>query len=343
MSERNFLDRAIGYLSPRTELRRLQARRALDVFSRTAFDGASRGNRTKNWTTTNADVNTTLLGNLQYLRNRSRDLVRNNPWADRAIEVIESNVVGCGIRMQARSPDPKVAALYESLWDAWGEDSVCDADGLLDFYGLQGLVMRTVVESGSCLIRRRKRFASDGLPVPLQLQVLEPDYLDTTRPRIIEPSGNIIVQGVEYDKLGRRVAYWLFEHHPGGTWPLTQAYVSNRVPAEEIIHVFRVERQGQVDGVPWAAPVLMRLRDLDDFEDAELVRQKIAACYVAFEHDMEAPEDPSKLSPDDLASLQQMEPGTRVRLAPGRNVTIATPPSPQGFGPFTQNYLDSSA
>lgn len=344
LTQRNLVDSAIGYFSPRSEFRRMQARNALDLLKRSAFDGASRGNRTKNWTTTNADINTTLLGNLQYLRNRSRDLVRNNPWADRAIEVIESNVVGSGIKPQARSPDPKVAALYEALWAEWAEDDVlCDADGLLDFYGLQGLVMRTVAESGSCLIRRRKRFKNDGLPLPLQIQVLEPDYLDTTRPRIIEPNGNIIVQGVEYDTIGRRVAYWLFEHHPGGTWPLTQGYASNRVPAEEIIHVFRVERQGQVDGIPWASPVLMRLRDLDDFEDAALIQQKIAACYVAFEHDMEAPDDPTKLTSDKRDELEQMEPGTRVRLGPGRDVTIATPPAPQGFGPFTQNFLRSIA
>ncbi|NJL19359.1 MAG: phage portal protein, partial [Bdellovibrionaceae bacterium] len=56
-----------------------------------------------------------------------------------------------------------------------------DADGQLDFAGIQALVARTVVESGECLVRFRLRRPGDGLAIPLQLQVLEPDFLDHTK------------------------------------------------------------------------------------------------------------------------------------------------------------------
>ena len=84
--------------------------------------------------------------------------------------------------------------------------------------------------------------------------------------------------------MGRRVAYWLFSYHPGGVLILNPrgGIVSQPVPADQIMHVYRVLRPGQVRGVPWLAPVMMALRDLDDYCDAERVRKKIEACVTAF-------------------------------------------------------------
>jgi lambda family phage portal protein len=145
---------------------------------------------------------------------------------------------------------------------------------------LQRLIIDTVVEAGEALVVRAVPPKSLNLAVPLQVKVYEPDYLNSL---LSGPTsdGGVIFEGVEFDKDGRRVAYHLFTEHPGGgvTWRLPQ---TRRIPAADVLHVYRVDRPGQVRGVPWCAPVMMTLWDLHDFEDAELVRQKIAACFAVF-------------------------------------------------------------
>jgi capsid protein len=37
------------------------------------------------------------------------------------------------------------------------------------------------------------------------------------------------------------------------------------------LHLFERLRPGQVRGVPWFASVILKLRDLDDYDDAELI------------------------------------------------------------------------
>src|SRR5690606_27084232 len=126
------------------------------------------------------------------------------------------------------------------------------------------------------------RRLEDGLPVPLQLQVLEPDHLDAGRNETLA-DGGYILQGVEFDPLGRRRAYWLFPVHPGEAGIMGRgALVSRPAPARQILHLFERLRPGQVRGVPWFAPAILKLRDLDEYDDAELVRKKIEACFAAF-------------------------------------------------------------
>ena len=138
--------------------------------------------------------------------------MRNNPYAAKAIHAVVSNLVGTGIMPRARAGDAEINEAADRLWARFA--ATCDADGLTDFSGLQALVVRAMVESGECLVRLRERRIEDGLPVPLQLQLLEADHLDTSKTGDL-PNGGFVVQGVEFDALGRRRAYWLFPVHPG--------------------------------------------------------------------------------------------------------------------------------
>ena len=140
-----------------------------------------------------------------------RDLVRNNPHAAKAVSVLVNNIVGAGIMPRAASGDAALDKEVDRLFEIWAHD--CDADGQLDFYGLQTLACREMVEAGEVLVRRRPRRAGDGVMPPVQLQLLEADFLDATRNGGIG-SGRA-VQGIEFDALGRLRAYWLFGAHPG--------------------------------------------------------------------------------------------------------------------------------
>jgi lambda family phage portal protein len=294
------------------------------------YDAASKTTRTTNWQTPATDA-TSAISNPALIRNRARDLVRNNPWAAKGISVIVNNVVGYGIRAQWQAGNKRNTKLAQDLWKAWAETGQCDACGMQNFYGIQQTVMRSVAESGECLIRIRPRYASEGLAVPFQLQILEPDYLYEFNdgPLI---GGNYIQRGIEYDVLGRRVAYYLYKTHPGSIGQFYNHYKSgySRVPATEIIHIYRIDRPGQEHGVSWLTQVMIRLRELDIYEDAYLSRQKIANLFAGFIYT----DDPSEAETE-FSDVSELIPGSMYTLKNGRTVQFSDPPKADDYGPYT--------
>jgi len=338
----NALDRAIAVVSPGWALRRMAARVRLDI-ARAYYDGATTGRRGASIRRSGADANVIAYAQLGKLRTGSRDLARNNPHARRAVEAIVSNTVGEGIapsflRGTVRAED------LEELAKLHLYTTACDSDGLLTWGGLQALALKSIAEGGEVLVRRRWRRLGDGLAVPVQFQVLEGEYLDDTKDGPVA-GGGYIVQGVEYDAIGRRRAYWLFREHPGGRRATTD---SRPVPATDVAHVYRVDRPGQVRGIPWGAAVLLSHADFADYEEAHLLRQKIAACFAAF---VEEPFDsglPSTARQEDQEDgttklIDSMEPGMVERLPPGTKVTFGAPPGVEDYAEFSSVSLHKVA
>ena len=302
-------------------LRSVQARR---------YDGASLTPRTEHWRAPSSDA-TSAIDRPSTLRNRARDLARNNPWAARGISALVNNSVGYGIQAQWKG------RRAQAQWMAWADSADCDATGMTNFAGLQQLAFRTMVESGECLVRLRPRLSSDGLAAPFQIQILEPDHLVET---LDGPTkvGGLISRGIEYDGIGRRVAYYLYRTHPGaasrGMFVDVNAY--SRVPASEIIHLFRRDRPGQERGVSWLASSIITLRDLDLYEDAYLKRQQVANLFAAF---VTTDEDPAGVAADFTPLDEGLQPGSIYVLNPGRGVEFNSPPPAGDYGPFTMECL----
>lgn len=317
------------------------------------YEGASKSKRLSGWKAESSSANTETSSSLPELRNRSRDLRRNNPYAARGIQVITSNVVGTGIVTQFRSEDDDIqAGIHESNWAEWAETPAIDFDGRHNIYGLQRLVMDAVVESGEVLLRRRILAA---LRYPVQYQVLEPDFLDITKNEADISGGGFIVQGIEFSAQGKRQAYWLYESHPGGydAGMLRGTLKSFRVPANELYHIFRMDRPGQARGVPWLAPIMVRLKDFDDMEDAQLMRQKIAACFTAFvrdiSHEFYAESDDADLygeaehDEDGGDMSDRIVPAMIEYLPKGKMVEFADPPSVENYGEYSSTVLHGCA
>lgn len=307
------------------------------------YEGAAKSKRMRNWRTDSTSANSAIYGSLETLRNRSRDLKRNNPFAARGLQAIATNTVGKGIKTQFRDKNSDAPTNpAEEIWKPWAESKVFDFDGRYDIFGFQRMIMQATPESGEILIRKR---INKKLAFPLQYQILESDFLDTDKTQVQSDNGNTIIQGIEFDQDGKRVAYWIFEQHPGAFYEQTnlKTLVSKRVLASEIRHIFRQERPGQARGVPWLAPVMVRLKDLDDYEDAQLMRQKIAACFTAFVQDISADvmdsNDAEKSGGAELS--ERVEPGLIEFLPSGKTVTFSAPPEVANYDQFTKNVLRS--
>lgn len=334
----NLVDRAVLLINPSSGLRRIQARRAADVLMN--YDAASNRSRNSTLKRPATDADAAAWGQRRVLSWVARDLVRNTPFARRAQQVISGNVVGTGILPKIEAKSERLQRDFTAKVKAHCDTTDIDALGRLNLAGIQALVMNTVVDSGECLVRIRNRTLADGLALPFQLEVLEPDYLDDMRDGAFD--GYTIRDGIQYDLLGRRMGYWLFREHPGSNDRALRLTLESRfVPADQVLHVFRQDRPGQRRGVSWFAPVAMALRDLHDYEEAHLVRQKLAACFAAF---VTSPEDAPGLTTsvgldEDSQSLDSIMPGRVEYLRPGEGVSFANPPGVDGFDEFTRGML----
>lgn len=341
----NWTDKFIAYFNPERGVERARARVVVNKYSERSYAAATKGRRGDNWRKSNLSATAEIAKSLPILRDRSREMVRDNAYAARGMQVIQTNTVGKGIRPAITCDDQRKEDEIKARWLAWAETTDCDFDGIHNYYGLQGLVIRSVAESGEVLVRKRRASKGEGKALSVQLQVLESDFLVTDRvlSSVKADSGNTIIQGVEFNSQGKRVAYHLYETHPGNLGidtSVTGSFKTIRVPATEIRHVFRVDRPGQVRGVPWLAAALLRLKDFDDYEQAQLIRQKLAACYMAFVKDTEI----SELDEEEKELLSKFEPGTIEFLPPGKDIVLANPPQiNENYAEYTRIMLQAVA
>lgn len=327
-SSPNVVDRVVGFFSPRAGLTRyfdrIRLQRAYEAASPRDPWRPRRGG---------ASPNADHAADGAVLRTKARSLVQNVPYIRAGLDGLVAETIGTGITTYATGSQK---ARIDELWEAWCK--VCDADGRVDWAGMQAMAYRAMEQDGEVLIRLRPRLATDGLPVPLQLQLLEIDWLDTTRVSGAN-GGNRIVNGVEFDALGRKVAFWLWDQHPGelGTLRASGRGQSYRVPAENIIHLFNPERPGQGRGFTRMAPVINRVRDLTLYEDAELARKNQEArlsvlvsgdpATMANPGSYGASVDPAKAG--QTGDLGQLPSGGIVQIPAGLNVTTVAPtPAP---------------
>lgn len=290
------------------------------------YNAAGRTPRSKDFRANRSDAIEASRWDGERLSWVARDQLRNNPRVTRIRRALTAQVVGAGIRPSVRwrgQGDPAARAQVEDLLRAHCMDLSWDADGLKTMLGQQALGFGSIVADGEVLFRRRMRRRSDGHPLNFQVQLLEADYLDRTVDGQLR-NGNMAVQGIEFDGLGRRVAYHLYAAHPGGRLGPPPV---RRVLAENVIHAFDPLRPGQVRGVSWFAPVLTLLHELQKYQDGQVKRQEIAALFAGV------------LKTDQSADSLESEIGT---LSPGSILTIGDdeameftdPPAVEGYEAF---------
>ena len=302
------------------------------------FEAGQASRRLRHFQPSRAHLNTLIAAAGADITARARWLVRNNGYAANAIESWAGNVVGDGIKPSSLIADPELKARVQRLWLDWTDDS--DAEGFTDFYGQQRRAAREVFIAGEVFFRFRPRRPEDGLMVPLQLQMIPSEMLPLSRNEQL-PGGNVVRQGIEFDRIGRRVAYHFLRRHPGDVTDPGLAGETVRVPAAEVIHVIDPVDAGQLRGISRFAPGIVKLFLLDQYDDAELDRKKVAAMHALF-ITTPAPAEPFDIAESDEGGERTMDlqPGQIVMLEPGEEVQTSAPADVgQTYEPFQYRTL----
>lgn len=315
---------------------------------RAGYDGASVDRLSIDWGTTIQSPSALLRPSLRTLRARSRDLAINNDYARHFFGLLKKHIAGPeGIKLQnkAKNPDGTLDGLandkIEENWLEFNKKGNFDVTGMLSGEDADRLFIESVAKDGEMIIRFVHGFDN---PWQFSLQFLEADHLDEMLNVAKMPNGNQIRMGVEYNAWARPVAYHLLSEHPGDyIWQhMSKHYL--RVPAEEVLHPFMIERSRQPRGVPWMHAAMTRLNNIGAYEEAEIVGARVGASHMGvWEANELANSDtnPGASATDsDGSPLMEVEPGTFIKAPYGYKLAQLDPSHPSGnFGPFMKSTL----
>jgi lambda family phage portal protein len=330
--------------------------RSVPVKGQRTFAGAQYGRLVADWITSGATLDSEIFASLPQLRNRSRQLARDNVHMTNFLGLVQDNVVGdTGISFQAQARmqrgkagddpalDDKTNDSIEELWEDWTRKESCHVAGLLAFSDIERLIIRACAEDGEFLVRKIYQKMGDS-PVPMALELIEPERLVETYNARSDGTANEIRMGVELNGWQRPVAYYFHPKTPNdlGYQDISvRAGKYIRIPANEIIHGYIFSKVRQTRGIPWVHAAIMKLHHLHGYEEAEIVGARAASALMGF---IESPEDESGLGDgeQDGDTVTEFEPGVFKKLNPGEKVSIPNQAKPSGqFDPFTRIMLRS--
>lgn len=245
------------------------------------------------------------------VRARARHAYANNGYIRNAVDAMVAEAVGAGIEANSAYPDKDVAALIDKAFS----DADLDAEGRTDFRGMTAAAVLAEIVDGEALFVAEHR----GSTVWRQYPAEALDESDTSE----LGDGGYVVAGVEFAANGTRRAYHFRPQRPTDLFPTAQESV--RVPAEDVIHIFRQLGPGQVRGISQLAPILLTLNDYDQWQDAALTGQKIAAMFAGFVTDTTNMGGAGEAFPEADGDDISLEPGV-VRVLPGgTDIKFAAP------------------
>jgi len=371
MAKPNVIDRTIAAFAPAVALRREAARNALAIIN--SGYGNYGANLTKKimrgWAFYGGSSKEDIEDNISVLRQRSRDAYMGIPAAAAALKTMRTNVIAGGLMLA-----PKIDAAFLGLDDEqtsalqtrimrefalWADTPVCDADRVDNFYQLQQLAFLSFLMNGDVFALLPMKEQA-GQPYSLRIRLIEadricsPDGYDRLAPCAVNGHKvQKIVQGVETDKDGMVVAYWICSRHPLSstsamepgqiTWNRVEAY-GEKTGRRNVLHVMNRERVGQLRGVPMLAPVIETIKQLGRYTEAEITAAVLSAFFTVFVKKL-SPSDgrpfgemlpPEELIDDADQTSIELGPGAIADLNPGEDVVFADPKHPNtGYDAFT--------
>jgi len=325
----------------------------MDVFKRTkktkgkrSYLAASKSRIFADFNASQRSPDSEIRWSLVEMRSRSRDLERNNEYMRRYLQMMRTNVVGeNGVRLQlkARNNDGSLDIggnnIVEGAWAEFCRLGGPTVDGQMSMIDLLNHIVSSTARDGEVFLRIVRR---QDMRHGIGFQVLEPDVIDEQMNEVYR-NGNEVRMGVELDKATRRpVAYHILLKHPGDYDYVTVAsgLKRARVPANEIMHIYKPERAGQTRGVHWAVSSIPSLKMLAGYMEAELIAARTASAKMGFfvspSGDEMTPDDYE----DDYTAIYSAEPGTFHQLPAGVDFKPYEPSHPtSAFSEFEKAIL----
>ncbi len=256
------------------------------------YGASKKKNGLVGWNSAGGDAVKDINLNLPTLRERGRDLFMGAPIATGAVKTTATNTVGAGLKLKPRI-NKKILGLTEEQgseleeqilneFNMWANSKV-DVSGLLDFYALQELAFLSVLLSGEVFVLLPfLETPEDGNPYGLKIQLVEADRVCNERNK---KNTDELIDGVMLNKSGRIVAYQVADKHPLGQktdYKVEKVDIFSKSGKRNIIHLLGIERPGQLRGVPFIAPVIEKLKQLDRYTDAELIAAVVSGLFTVF-------------------------------------------------------------
>lgn len=349
-----FVDRAINWLDPVRGARRLKSRAAQAIAGQWYGGSITRRNMSS-WKPLGGSADADILFDLTTLRQRSRDLERNNPLAGGAINTTVTNVVGTGLRLQAHIDrdilklDEQAADAIEKTiqaeWRLFFDTIEVDCARTLTGQDFGDMVLRQVLVNGDVFVNL-PRFARAGSPYTLRLQMIEADRVCNEKN---VPNSEELAGGIRRNvTTGEPVEYHVLRQHPGAiqwnarsmTWDIFPAF-GQRTGLRNILHIYRPTRPGQSRGVPYLAPVMEPLKQLGRYTQAEIDAAVVSSFFTVFittdagNNFLDIGNISGETKATESDTDVKLAPGAVFGLAKGENVAFADPKRPNtAFDPF---------
>lgn len=353
----SFLDRAIAYVSPKAALNRMRDRAMMAVAGGYVAGRVDKRSLSA-WKVSNGSADADILPDLPTIRERCRDLARNSPIASGAIAGVVNSVIGTGLSVQSTvdaeflglSEDQasEIQKLIEREFRGWADSTDCDAARTCDFYMLQELVFRSTLESGD--VFALLPMIRTGAAYQTKIQLFEGD-------RVSNPKGQKesarFCGGVELDSYGAPLRYHIRTSHPGeiggapvAQWQSYEAF-GKRTGRRNVLHCYRKLRPGQTRGVPYLAPVVDSIKQIDRYTDAEIMAAVVGGMFSVFvktEAGLSLADMTTGLAPASGTPELNLKPGAIIDLNPGESIEVANPGRPNvNFDPFIRAILGQVA
>lgn len=323
MRKINLFDRLLMYFNPQAAFNRISWRE----YTRSMYDSGSYGRLNSGWQAVNSPAEMTNQAERDNIRARARDLERNANIAEAIISAHERNIIGTGLTLQSKVTDENgneidvINEKHEKLFKKWCSKEHCDVTGQQSFKELQTMAVRRIKVDGGILFL--KVYDKNAF-FPFKLQAREVDDIDSS---IYQSGGNgknRIINGIELDEYNKPIAYYIRNTAPNGL------YMSRgvRVPAENVIFLFRKKRPSQIREISELATTAGEVKNVNEFVEAISVKERILACFSIFIKRQNAPSHigrGSQVQNENIEKEQTIAPGIINYLAPGDDITVANP------------------
>lgn len=316
----NWMDKTIAVISPRRAYERVAWRNSIGDLKR-GYDAGDDKRLNQGWRAVNASADSVDKIYRDTMRARSRDLERNSDILESILLAFERNVVGNGFRLQVKTANENLNTQIEELFKEWTRPKYCDVTQQQSFAEICQMVVRRKRVDGAIILV--KRYVKNGF-IPFALQMYEVDDLDTMR---MGGKEKRVVNGIEYNDFNRPIAYYLKVYDAYGN----HTGVSERLPANEVIFLYKKKRPSQIREMTELSSTLARIRDTNQYMEAVSVKERVAALLSVFIR--RAAPTPGGIGRQAVSGKnveyegKTLTPGMIMELNPGDDVSVVQPPA----------------